>query len=175
MPRNDIRIVLGDLTQQRVDAIVNPSDPTLLDQGGVSAAIHRVAGPRLLEACKALGGCAIGEAKITPGFGLPARWVIHTVTPVWHGGGRGESESLARCYRNVLALASRPELGIRAIAFPTIGTASGKFPLDQAALIAVDEADRFQATKTPFREIRFVCFTPAALDAYEWAAREILE
>jgi O-acetyl-ADP-ribose deacetylase (regulator of RNase III) len=174
LPRDDIRIVLGDLTQQRVDAIVNPASSTLLG-GGVGAAIHRAAGPQLLEECRTLGGCEAGEAKITRGYQLPARWVIHTVGPVWRGGGHGEHDLLAKCYRSSLALAARPEFGIRTIAFPSIGTGADGYPIDQAALIAVDEVDRFQATRPPFHTIFFVCFSQESLEAYRWAAREIQE
>jgi O-acetyl-ADP-ribose deacetylase (regulator of RNase III) len=175
MPRDDIRIILGDLTQQRVDAIVNAANSSLLGGGGVDGAIHRAAGPELLEECKTLGGCEVGEAKITYGYRLPARWVIHTVGPIWRGGGCDEDEFLARCYRNSLALASRPEYGIRTIAFPSISTGAYGYPVDQASLVAVDEADRFQATHAPFKTIVFVCFSQEVFNAYTWAAREILE
>jgi O-acetyl-ADP-ribose deacetylase (regulator of RNase III) len=175
MPRDDIRVILDDLTQQRVDAIVNAANESLLGGGGVDGAIHRSAGPRLLEECRRLGGCPTGEARITRGYDLPARWVVHTVGPVWRGGGHNERELLARCYRNSLALAAKPEYGIKTIAFPSISTGAYGFPLDDAAMIAVDEADRFQATRKPFRQIVFVCFSQAAVDAYKWAGREILE
>lgn len=175
MPRDDIRIVLGDLTKQRVDAIVNAANTTLLGGSGVDGAIHRAAGPELREECKRIGGCPTGEARITRGYNLPARWVIHTVGPVWRGGGHGEEELLARCYRNSLALAARPEYGIRTIAFPSIGTGAYGYPVDEAAIVAVDEADRFQATHKPFDAIVFVCFSEAVRRAYLWATREILE
>lgn len=175
MPRDDIRLVLGDLTQQRVDAIVNAANESLLGGGGVDGAIHRAAGPRLLEECRSLGGCPTGEARITRGYDLPARWVVHTVGPVWRGGGHNERELLARCYRNSLALAAQPQFGIRTIAFPSISTGAYGFPLDDAAMIAVDEADRFQASRQPFQRIIFVCFSEAAMTAYRWAGREILE
>ncbi len=175
MPRSDIRVVLGDLTKQNVDAIVNAANNSLLGGGGVDGAIHRAAGPRLLETCRKLGGCEIGEAKITPGFDLPARWVIHTVGPVWRGGGHGELELLAECYRNSLALAANPEFGIRTIAFPSISTGAYGFPIDEAAAIAIDEADRYQATHPPFQLILFVCFSNEVLNAYLWAARGVLE
>ena len=176
MPRDDIQFILGDLTQQRTDAIVNAATASLLGGGGVDGAIHRAAGPRLLEECRSLRGCPVGEARITRGYDLPARWVIHTVGPVWQGGGHGERELLARCYRSSLALASRPEYGIRTIAFPSISTGGANgFPIDDAAMIAVDEVDRFQAARPPFRLVRFVCFSQESLDAYRWASREILE
>jgi O-acetyl-ADP-ribose deacetylase len=175
MARDDIRFILGDITQQRSDAIVNAANSSLLGGGGVVGAIHRAAGPELLEECRILGGCATGEAKITRGYRLPARWVIHTVGPIWRGGGNGESRLLAKCYRNSLALAARPEYGIRTIAFPSISTGAYGYPIDQASMIAVDEVDRFQATNPPFDLILFVCFSQEALDAYQWAEREILE
>lgn len=175
MPRDDIQFILGDLTLQRTDAIVNAANSALLGGGGVDGAIHRTAGPRLLEECRTLGGCPTGEARITRGYNLPARWVIHTVGPVWRGGGHGERDLLARCYRNALALASRPEYGIRTIAFPSISTGPDGFPVDDASLIAVDEVDRFQATRTPFQRIVFVCFSQETLNAYLWAARDVLE
>jgi O-acetyl-ADP-ribose deacetylase (regulator of RNase III) len=175
MPRDDIRIILGDLTQQRVDAIVTAANASLLGGGGVDGAIHRAAGPLLLEECQRLGGCQTGEAKITRGYDLPAQWIVHTVGPVWRGGGHGELELLARCYRNSLALAARPEYGIRTIAFVPITNLAAGFPIEQAAEIAIDEADRFQATRPPFRTIFFVCFSQATVNAYQWAMREVLE
>jgi O-acetyl-ADP-ribose deacetylase (regulator of RNase III) len=173
--RDSIRFLLDDLTQQRTGAIVNAANSSLLGGGGVDGAIHRAAGPELREECRTLGGCATGEAKITRGYRLPARWVIHTVGPIWRGGGNGESRLLANCYRNSLTLAARPEYGIRTIAFPSISTGAYGYPIDQASVIAIDEADRFQATHPPFELILFVCFSREALDAYQRAEREILE
>lgn len=127
----------ADITTLPVDAIVNAANTSLLGGGGVDGAIHRAAGPRLLEACRKIGGCPTGEARITPGFDLPARWVIHTVGPVWHGGHRGEDELIASCYRESLALAERA--GARTIAFPAISTGAYGFPMACAARIAVAE------------------------------------
>ncbi len=145
VPPGSIRIVSGDITELEVDAIVNAANATLLGGGGVDGAIHRAAGPELREYCAGLGGCRTGEAKITPGFKLPARWVIHTVGPVWQGGGHGERSLLAACYRNSFELAL--EHAVRSIAFPAISTGVFGFPKREAALIALhvmtDYAGRF--------------------------------
>ena len=130
-----IRAVQGDITRQSTDAIVNAANRTLLGGGGVDGAIHRTAGPELLEYCRSLGGCETGEAKITPGFRLPARWVIHTVGPVWRGGGHDEDRLLASCYRKSLLLAA--EHGARTIAFPQISTGAYGFPIERACRIAL--------------------------------------
>ena len=161
-----IEVVRGDLTEQRVDAIVNAANPSLLGGGGVDGAIHRKGGPAILAESRLLGGCATGDAKATTAGDLPARWVIHTVGPVWQGGDAGEPELLASCYRSALGLAV--ERGARSIAFPAISTGVYGYPVDQATEIAVREARRFVAEQpTALDRIVFVCFGQPALDAYQ--------
>jgi O-acetyl-ADP-ribose deacetylase (regulator of RNase III) len=170
-----VEVIVGDITQQRVDAIVNAANETLLGGGGVDGAIHRAAGPELLAECRQLGGCPTGEARITRGYRLPARWVIHTVGPIWRGGGQHEEELLARCYRNSLAIAVQPQFAIRTIAFPSISTGAYGYPIHLAAPIAVDEVDRFLTRAPQLDRVTFVCFSPEAASEYEYAARAILE
>ena len=154
-------LVQGDITADDVDAIVNAANHTLLGGGGVDGAIHRAAGPELVEHCRTLGGCETGEAKITPGFNLTARWVIHTVGPVWHGGGHGEPELLASCYRESLARAD--EVEAEGVAFPAISTGVFGYPIEAAAAIAIETV---RSAQTNVSEIRFVAFNQETVDAY---------
>lgn len=159
-----ITVEQGDITQQRVDAVVNAANSSLLGGGGVDGAIHKAAGPDLYEECKALKGCATGEAKITQGYLLPAKWIIHTVGPIWKDGTRGEETKLAECYRNSLALAEQH--GIRTIAFPAISTGAYGFPLDRAAKIADDETGRFLQNHPLPEKVVFVCSGERAHKAF---------
>jgi len=154
MPDSRLKLVRGDITKLTVDAIVNAANTTLLGGGGVDGAIHRAAGPELLAECKTLGGCRPGEAKITRGYSLPARFVIHTVGPVWSGGTRGESETLANCYRNSLHIAV--ENGIRTIAFPAISCGAYRYPIADAARIAVETTSQFLRDNNSIAEVTFV-------------------
>jgi O-acetyl-ADP-ribose deacetylase len=156
-----IEAALGDITTQRVDAIVNAANSSLLGGGGVDGAIHRAAGPKLLEACRPLGGCPVGEARATPGFDLQATWVIHTVGPVWHGGRAGEPAQLALCYRSSLEVAD--QLGARSVAFPAISTGVYGYPPDRAARVAVET---LRATATDVELVRLVAFDPRTLELY---------
>jgi O-acetyl-ADP-ribose deacetylase len=160
-----VRAIETDITRLAVDAIVNAANNSLLGGGGVDGAIHRAAGPELLRECRALGGCATGEAKITRGYRLPARHVIHTVGPVWNGGASGEPQLLASCYRRSLALAL--EHGIRTIAFPAISCGVYGYPLELAAGIAVLECRRFAREHDAIERITFALFGASALAVYE--------
>lgn len=168
-----ITVVQGDITTQQVDAIVNAANSSLLGGGGVDGAIHRAAGPQLLAACRGIGGCPAGEARITPGFRLPARWVIHTVGPVWQGGAHGEDGLLASCYRNSLALAVAYQ--VRTLAFPQISTGVYGFPLRRAAGIALAAITDFLARNATLAEVRCVCFSPESLQVVTAAAQTALE
>jgi O-acetyl-ADP-ribose deacetylase len=161
-PRVRLEGVLGDITAQQVDAVVNAANSSLLGGGGVDGAIHRAAGPELLAACRLLGGCPTGEAKATPGFRLPARWVIHTVGPVWRGGAEGEAGLLASCYRRSLEVAD--ELGARSVAFPAISTGVYGYPPAEAAAIAVDT---LTSARTGVEVVRLVAFDQRTFDLYE--------
>ena len=156
-----LEAVKGDITAETVDAIVNAANESLLGGGGVDGAIHRAAGPELLEACRPLGGCPTGDAKATPGFRLAARWVIHTVGPVWRGGGAGEAELLASCYRRSLEVAD--ELGARSVAFPAISTGVYGYPAEEAATIAVDT---LRSATTSVELVRLVAFDDHTMRLY---------
>jgi O-acetyl-ADP-ribose deacetylase (regulator of RNase III) len=157
-----IEAVQGDITREQVDAIINAANSSLLGGGGVDGAIHRAAGPELLDACRLLGGCATGDAKATPGFRLPAQWVIHTVGPVWHGGTSGEAGLLTSCYRRSLAVAD--ELGASSLAFPAISTGVYGYPRAEAAEIAVRT---LLATSTSVELVRLVAFDEETLRLYD--------
>jgi len=156
-----IEVVQQDITRLEVEAIVNAANASLLGGGGVDGAIHRVAGPDLLAYCRGLGGCPTGQARITPGFALPATWVVHTVGPVWQGGGRGEAKLLESCYRNSLTLAL--EQGARSIAFPAISTGVYGYPKDQAVEIAISVMRAFEDR---FDRIIACCFSTEDVDLY---------
>jgi O-acetyl-ADP-ribose deacetylase len=161
-----LEAVKGDITAEAVDAIVNAANTALARGGGVCGAIFAAAGPGLAEACAEIGGCATGDAVATPGFALPARFIVHAVGPVWHGGDRGEPDLLASCYRRVLTVAD--EVGARSVAFPAISTGIFGYPLGPATEIAVNTV---RATPTAVELVRFVCFDDATLDVYESALR----
>jgi O-acetyl-ADP-ribose deacetylase len=156
-----LEAVKGDITAEAVDAIVNAANTALARGGGVCGAIFAAAGPGLAEACAEIGGCATGDAVATPGFALPARFIVHAVGPVWHGGDRGEPDLLASCYRRVLTVAD--EVGARSVAFPAISTGIFGYPLGPATEIAVNTV---RATPTAVELVRFVCFDDATLDVY---------
>jgi O-acetyl-ADP-ribose deacetylase (regulator of RNase III) len=166
-----IEVILGDITKINVDAIVNAANTTLLGGGGVDGAIHRAAGPALLEECRKLGGCPTGQARITKGYRLPAKFVIHTVGPVWRGGNDNEDQLLASCYRNSLKLAV--EHGIKTIAFPSISTGAYRFPVKRAAKIAINEIKHFLANDDSIEKVYIVCFDPQTMDAYMEALSDV--
>ncbi len=159
-----IDIVEGDITRLKVNAIVNAANNSLLGGGGVDGAIHRVAGPQLLDECRTLNGCKTGEAKITAAYQLPCRYVIHTVGPVWHGGERNEAQLLASCYRNVMRLAQQHQL--QSIAFPAISCGVYGYPMLQAVDIAVTEVKKSVLHNEVIEQIQFVCFDQKMADAY---------
>ena len=163
-PDRKIEIIRGDITELEIDAIVNAANTTLLGGGGVDGAIHRAAGPELLAECRTLGGCHPGDARLTRGHRLLARSVIHTVGPIWHGGKRGEAETLANCYRNSLKLAV--ENGIKTIAFPAISCGAYGYPIQEAAQIAVKTTGEFLATTDVIEKVIFVLWGEDVYDAY---------
>ena len=162
-----IEIIQGDITKQSVDAIVNAANCRLLGGGGVDGAIHRAAGPELLEECRTLNGCETGKAKITKGYRLPAKYVIHTPGPVWKGGKNNEPELLASCYRSCLTLAS--ENGCKTVDFPSISTGVYHFPLEKASVIAISTIKAYLAEHPEIERVRMVCFDDKTKKYYETA------
>ena len=160
-----IEIVEGDITNQEVDAIVNAANTSLLGGGGVDGAIHSAAGPELLEETSRIGGCPTGEARSSKGYRLPAKWVIHTVGPIWGGGNRNEEKLLANCYKNSFKIARN--LGVKSIAFPSISTGAYRFPLERATEIAMEETKRIQDTDENITRVIFVCFGEKVLHTYQ--------
>jgi len=171
--KTKITLVKGDITKLKVEAIVNAANRTLLGGGGVDGAIHRAAGPQLLEECKKLGGCETGEAKITKGYNLPAKYVIHTVGPIWYGGNSNEEKLLASCYRNSLQLAV--ENGIKTIAFPSISTGAYGYPIELASAIALSETKKFIKSEPAedLDEITFVLFSDYDFGIYQKKYKKI--
>ncbi len=163
-PSSHIEIYKGNITLLNVDAIVNAANSSLLGGGGVDGAIHRAAGSKLLEYCRKLNGCPTGQAKITPGFSLPAKFVIHTVGPVWRGGDSNEDDLLADCYKNSLAVAV--ENNVKTIAFPAISTGVYGFPSERAAKIALDETKKFLTNNSILEKVIFVCFDERTFSIY---------
>ncbi|MFO7918454.1 MAG: O-acetyl-ADP-ribose deacetylase [Anaerolineae bacterium] len=168
-----LNIIQGDITELDVDAIVNAANEMLLGGGGVDGAIHRAAGPELLEECRTLGGCEMGQAKITGGYDLKADWIIHTVGPVWQGGDANEDNILAQCYRDSLALAQ--EHPIETIAFPAISTGAYRFPVERAARIAITEVLEFLKENDTPEHVVLVCYGDRTYDIYQKVLQEICE
>ncbi len=160
-----MEIIEGDITKQEVDAIVNAANNSLLGGGGVDGAIHRAAGPELLEETRRIGGCPSGEARVSKGYRLPAKWVIHTVGPIWRGGHKGEETLLASCYKNCFRAAE--DLGIETIAFPSISTGAYGFPLDRATEIALEETGGFLERNEIVKMVGFICFGHKVLKTYQ--------
>jgi O-acetyl-ADP-ribose deacetylase (regulator of RNase III) len=169
--KEKIEILEGDITRMEVDAIVNAANTSLLGGGGVDGAIHRAAGPELLDETKTIGGCPTGEARVTKGYRLPAQWVIHTVGPIWSGGTRNEDELLANCYRNSFQAAL--EIGAATIAFPSISTGAYRFPLKRAVDIALRETKSFLQSDQTIKKVFFMCFGGDVYNAYQEAFTEV--
>lgn len=169
--KNKIFVITGDITKQETDAIVNAANTSLLGGGGVDGAIHRAAGAKLLEECRTLNGCRTGEAKITKGYNLRAKFVIHTAGPVWNGGNYGEAEKLAECYKNSLLVAAKND--IKTISFPSISTGAYRFPADKASRIAVDETLKFLKHNQSIAKVLFVCFDDKTAEHYKKALGEM--
>ena len=170
MAGSGITILRGDITKQAVDAIVNAANNSLLGGGGVDSAIHRAAGSGLLQECRTLGGCDTGDAKITKGYDLPAKWVIHTVGPIWHGGTSGEDQLLASCYRRCFEIGGKHK--VRTIAFPSISTGAYGFPVERASRIALREIQR-AVTADRDLEVFVACFDEYTKAVYDEASKEI--
>jgi O-acetyl-ADP-ribose deacetylase (regulator of RNase III) len=169
--RDRIEIVEGDITKMEVDAIVNAANTSLLGGGGVDGAIHRAVGPELLAETRKIGGCPTGEARVTKGYRLPAKWVIHTVGPIWSGGNRDEDELLASCYRNSFKAAIK--IGAVTIAFPSISTGAYRFPMERATNIALSETKSFLLANQSIKKVVFVCFGSEVHKKYQEVFREV--
>jgi O-acetyl-ADP-ribose deacetylase len=170
---NRIEIIQGDITKLEVDAIVNAANTTLLGGGGVDGAIHRAAGPELVAETRKIGGCPTGEARATKGYKLPAKWVVHTVGPVWGGGKRNEDVLLANCYINSFKTARK--LGVKTIAFPSISTGAYMFPLERATEIALSETKKNLDSDRELEKVIFVCFNEKVLETYHDVCRKVFE
>jgi len=171
--KGKVEIIEGDITRQAVDAIVNAANTSLLGGGGVDGAIHRAAGPELIEETKKIGGCPTGEARISKGYRLPAKWIIHTVGPIWSGGGKNEDQLLANCYRNCFKASKALE--ISSIAFPAISTGVYRFPLERATEIAMNETKVFLQKNGRLEKVLFVCFGKDTLNTYEKVYERIFQ
>jgi O-acetyl-ADP-ribose deacetylase (regulator of RNase III) len=169
--KDRIEILQGDITKMEVDAIVNAANSSLLGGGGVDGAIHRAAGPELLAETRKIGGCPTGEARVTKGYRLPAKWVIHTVGPIWSGGNRNEDDLLASCYRNSFKAAI--EIGAVTVAFPSISTGAYRFPLERAVNIALRETRSFLQTNQSIKKVIFVCFGTEVHKGYQRLFKEV--
>ncbi|MBI4387889.1 MAG: O-acetyl-ADP-ribose deacetylase [Candidatus Omnitrophica bacterium] len=167
-----LRAIQGDITQETTDAIVNAANTTLLGGGGVDGAIHRAAGPELLEECRRLGGCPTGAAKATKAYRLPQKLIIHTVGPVWHGGSHGEDALLKSCYKNSLDIAT--QRGVKSVAFPSISTGAYRFPIERAARIAIEAVHDFLEESKGIEQVVFVCFNASDLAVYQKILKTIL-